>query len=43
MEARQRMLGLLAAMPEGGSLEQFLPVQTADEIPARVGLRRRSA
>lgn len=44
LQAQQRMLRLLAALPNGASLDRFLPdVPTAGDIPARAGLHRRSA
>jgi len=43
-DARHRILAMLAALPEGASLERFLPpIQTDDDRRARPGLRRRSA
>jgi segregation and condensation protein A len=44
LEAQQRMLRLLAVLPNGASLDQFLPVApTEDDISSRADLRRRSA
>ena len=43
-DARQRILDLLASLPDGASLEQFLPaIDAEDDRRARPGLRRRSA
>lgn len=44
VSARERILLLLAAVPDGAPLDQLLPVVgTEDEIPARVALLQRSA
>ena len=44
VSARERILLLLAAAPEGAPLDQLLPlVGTAGESPARIALLRRSA
>jgi segregation and condensation protein A len=44
VEARQRVLALLAALPHGAWLDQLLPVdRIAGDLPAHIGLRRRSA
>jgi segregation and condensation protein A len=44
LEAQQRMLQRLAVLPNGASLDQFLPVvPTEDDISSRADLRRRSA
>ena len=44
LDARRRILAVLASLPEGASLERFLPpIQADDDRRARPGLRRRSA
>jgi hypothetical protein len=38
------VLELVAAMPDGASLDRFLPaLQTDGELPTRIGFRQRSA
>jgi segregation and condensation protein A len=44
LDARQRILALLASLPDGAVFERFLPAAEAERhIPAREPLRRRSA
>ena len=44
IDARRRILAVLASLPDGASLERFLPaIDADDDRRARPGLRRRSA
>ena len=44
LEARQRILAMLASQPDGAGLDRFLPAAEAEQhISAHASLRRRSA